>query len=1260
MITSEYNSPIIKITSANDITEQRRIERRENAINNFLLTSGTIIAAAYGGNMLLKNGSIRKFFDSSIMDATMKETAQGRSWDSLFSDGTGKSKFAFFEGVRKLEELSPFRVMRTLQLSHMLMPFVTGKDTKVDLSANLVRSQESFFRGMLKSRGEVELSTDHLRYGFKLEDGKLYAATESGTRGELVAKSARLMIPHMALPKDDTGKEIIYANKILKQYATIVTGSTTDSFSKLIGSNTEPYVVAIGKSDKQLSFDLFRSYARNVMAQGSKVLDAPFEHITEMFPQLEKNKYFDALKDIIKPGLGTDGNYRQSIGKSVLDMAWNQRKIISLISTFYAVDAAAQYVAPEDSSFSKGIISGIATMAVNTHLAFAEGFSDNFQGYKEAQEYYAPDSTSLLTMAGTPLALGTALATGSYAKRLYDNSVHGIQVSEMNAEKMVQVMPDNISKYLPDKVSNFKATRAKRLGIYGVLAGLALEAPFIPGALIGEDSDTLSKEYSGEKDIAIRANRWWFTGSSRYGGDHIKYFDKSGYAKLMANTEDVSKYGEENTEEVKRSLNPILHPFDYLRDPYRFEKMSSEDRPYPIWGLDVSAATFVGKLYEKTLGAIVKPDIINPELAPYLSNAEPGTVITGEATVTTKGIEKALDDKTFSLRTKVSEGDASLIAEGKLIAPAAATYDPNAEALGWSWEAFKDFIGLKGWLLGEAEEALGAPTTQLSPQLARSGEVTNVANVIRDANLGGLFSLTEPQRRYIPTSASVTKDRINPLKNNMPSWLPGEEDRFWLNLQEGDPFLKIEHGTSRLPGVGYSTLHSELKGINPEDYPDIYKFKILSDVAMGSDAYYSAKNNIEKRSEAGGLTEYEQRLYKESKKQEYLRAQKKEFREYKSEAELETASSLQRLANAYYETGTHNLEKALPSEFLTFFRPAGKMVHQRTAIEDYQRTQLEGSDSAIWTKPIDHFINPAVIATRRLVDGDFISEDIKEKRSIDQYFDTLEYVKQRKIYKEASDNGDTATANAARYAYQKTTEGAIASGLDTDQEILRSYISLPKAEKDYFSSFVNANEADRAEIKSILPSRIASLYTTIWERKDIIDRAIANGATAEQANEEVKNRVEKEDSILATENQEDHKAWIKDKSKGKGSFREHLADNRASEYLENTGGTPDKDFSGWDPRIDMDKIKLRALTIGGEDFFKYGFWKDDKIDLERYTSVMSDKNPKEIISRIKENLKQELDVRDQVENSLHKEGYIINSVDVRRGGDGVDIRVETT
>lgn len=78
----------------------------------------------------------------------------------------------------------------------------------------------------------------------------------------------------------------------------------------------------------------------------------------------------------------------------------------------------------------------------------------------------------------------------------------------------------------------------------------------------------------------------------------------------------------------------------------------------------------------------------------------------------------------------------------------------------------------------------------------------------------------------------------------MPSWLPSDD--YMTNFRKGDPYTKIDDGYARLPGAGYAALHPELKGVNPEDYPDIHKLRILSDVAP-----YPREYNLYRQKVAG-------------------------------------------------------------------------------------------------------------------------------------------------------------------------------------------------------------------------------------------------------------------------------------------------------------------------------------------------------------------------------------------------------------------------
>jgi hypothetical protein len=120
------------------------------------------------------------------------------------------------------------------------------------------------------------------------------------------------------------------------------------------------------------------------------------------------------------------------------------------------------------------------------------------------------------------------------------------------------------------------------------------------------------------------------------------------------------------------------------------------------------------------------------------------------------------------------------------------------------------------------------------------------------------FGYTEPLRRFIQRENFTPQ--ANEIPNTMPSWLPGDD--YYTNFHVGDPFIKVDEGYARLPGAGYEALHPELKGVSPEDYPDIHKLRILSDVAPYSRQYNTFRQKV--ASELGDNTglriEYEKIL----------------------------------------------------------------------------------------------------------------------------------------------------------------------------------------------------------------------------------------------------------------------------------------------------------------------------------------------------------------------------------------------------------------
>lgn len=127
--------------------------------------------------------------------------------------------------------------------------------------------------------------------------------------------------------------------------------------------------------------------------------------------------------------------------------------------------------------------------------------------------------------------------------------------------------------------------------------------------------------------------------------------------------------------------------------------------------------------------------------------------------------------------------------------------------LGEQFNTLADVAGLKGFALqafvtGEANERARV--------IEDSGYAYSFNNDFWEANLGGLGGgLSEITRRFIPKRNSNT-EYINPIRNTMPSWMPGSD--YFTDFKHGDPYSKIDNGEERLPGEGYERLHN-IKGL---------------------------------------------------------------------------------------------------------------------------------------------------------------------------------------------------------------------------------------------------------------------------------------------------------------------------------------------------------------------------------------------------------------------------------------------------------------
>lgn len=1183
----------------------------------------------------------------------------------------GKSLLSMASTV---EELSPMGVLKTLQLTNFVEPFIAptaAKANDVFIKGAAVQAYESLYRAQLAKNNKT-LDATNLKYGFVLRDGQLFQVNPDGSvnHTDPVIRNARIVTSHVKMG------ERLSPNRVLQKYANIQGVSLPhDAFS------LEQSVVIGDNSKSKLAFNWARSYFRQGMEIGYKTMDNPLSGLEDIVKAtgvdnlpFAETEMFKNLKSKLNMNLGTNGNYQLSTRESLQIMSKNIAvKSAALYLGYQGVNQVLNKITDEDSIWNDGLVSGIASLYSGARVNFAEVAADPFQDYKKEQEYAAEGSTSLVTLAGFPIAGATLGASLSYYKRLSDSAKLGVeQATSLSETPAGHGMVDNLFKRMGIKeMTPFKSNALK-----GAMIGALFAAPFLPGALIGESSDELRDRYTGKKEVENRANRWWLAGGNRFEGEQIKNYQASFIARTLSNSKDEALY--DGDMKKKLDYDPLYSPLKYLRNPYKYEEDTQDSRPYPVWGMEVNYGSFLGKLFQGTLGEIIKPTILSPQLKESLAtggqaiNGEEATLGAGETRdasavvlnsdqpkgydlATKQGIEQSgmaapvaikNPDGSFSVKTEPRRKDKQLIESGMMLREDDARVDPITQPLTKAYAALGDFVGLKGFIGNTILDGMGLDLEESQRQLARSGHASSAATMIKEANLGDIGGIGEFQRRMVPTSASSKQDMINPIRNTVaPSWLPHDESKYFLDFGKGDYWDKIDNAEARLPGKGYEALHQDLKGMNPEDYPLAHRYKILSDVAMGSEEQISLKKQLLAKTNAGELVGKDRDLFYTTLEQENNKAKKRKFNEYLTDEERDNLSVSGSILNRLWEFGAHKAEN--PLEPLTPFRPGSKFIHARSAIEDYNKSMLQGPDTGIWTNPYEHFIRVAWNRSRdAMLPGVQKPIEATERDNVEEYFDKLEYLKARQ-------NGDT-------NAILKTTVGRAFAGIQNKVDMNRFKRSLSKDQQLYVDSFSRETDPEkRKEILSMLPKDVGMAYMDIWNNLGVAERAKSSGGNVDQAlREEYKNNTKKIADIYKVKPSEPkaEKRYNLKEPDPELETRLKAADIEATKFVESRTGVPSKDWLGWDPRLSMQDIKLRTLTVGKADIFRYGFWNPDKDRNERIVALDNEREVTDKYQAIKKKLRDTNLEQEQIKKQMFEKGIVTDKVVLSEASQN-DVRV---
>ena len=703
--------------------------------------------------------------------------------------------------------------------------------------------------------------------------------------------------------------------------------------------------------------------------------------------------------------------------------------------------------------------------------------------------------------------------------------------SQKFAQKLMATFGYAPGQPTPTLKDNFwlKSSHAKIYGmtsgavafLAGGLAWKALTSGFL-GSL--DSAETKQRQYSGRESVAVRKSRWWGAGSGPYEGGKISHYKPSLNALIQSDAENQSIWGDEAS-----SRGPIER-FILKNFTYHLEDKHKYDRPYPISAPAFADIPFFGRLLGATIGRILKPQRFYRQEEWY----QDGQYL------------NVPDDKDSN--PYIPDGGLGI---GTPVNPFSLT-----EAFGKTQYNMREAEGFIGFLKNAFQATLTGEETYSSGPRVLFADSSQMSSTIRDfweLDLGGLASLSEIPRRFLPKERIQDRNRYNPINNTMPSWMPEK-------FQRGDPYTKIPLGYARLPGEGYASLHPELKGVDPEFYPIINRYDILANTAYYSTEFRMARAKVKKKYDGGTLTEEEKRIFEMREKElDLLKLKRNYFIE--SEEQHEQSLFKRFLRKNYMAAVAQIKDIAAPIEYLTFggARPTHKFLPVGDVLDDYERFAIFGSETSFWelSKGYQDYLGPSMQYLLRNLSGGLLNgvpESLEARRDMDQYFDRLNYFKYMKLAEQARMNGKSKDAAAYSRAAHKTVFGT-----NTNAPILKQYSALPQAEKERFEGFRRVTDRRKRErILDLLPEDVKPIMISVWDQQE-------------------------------------------GKNPSRQSSRAQTDDNKMAiveDYLTKEG-MPEETWAGWNPHMDMSDVKLKYVEENGYDPMQFNYWPSQEAMLAR-------------------------------------------------------------
>jgi len=280
--------------------------------------------------------------------------------------------------------------------------------------------------------------------------------------------------------------------------------------------------------------------------------------------------------------------------------------------------------------------------------------------------------------------------------------------------------------------------------------------------------------------------------STPFEGTRISYFRPHMYALQRSKYKETPDFKDSIITEILGAIAP-----DY------YAAKHYHSRPYPMTaGLLSDIPVF------SSMAHIIAPELLGAGHPIHGGDISP-TFMQGQArenSVSAYSISNQLQANTGPFAQTDEGVDYGWTTPGGNMTERPLARSSRAWSLGETEMNIKDIVGLRGFIMGSIEESITGRNEifDYAPELPDATDVGGIRRSYWDMELGGILGSSEIIRRYIPHRRNQIQ-LYNPIRNTMPTWLPGED--YYLDFKHGDPFTVVPMGEARLPGAGYESLH---------------------------------------------------------------------------------------------------------------------------------------------------------------------------------------------------------------------------------------------------------------------------------------------------------------------------------------------------------------------------------------------------------------------------------------------------------------------